>query len=193
MRKTAVAALFALVVVPATARAQFYLEGTFGGTRIDLDEFQTQGFSVDEASGTWSIGGGYMFNPFLGIEAGYRAFEEFELTSPGAFSGTFGGRPFSSAGAVNLKADAQGVYVGPVFETYIERFHLQARAGGFAWKSDVTVGGATHKDDGFDAYAGLGVSYAMTPKAFFGLSLTRFRVLDEIDVDAWDIRLKYSF
>jgi hypothetical protein len=33
----------------------------------------------------------------------------------------------------------------------------------------------------------------MTPKAFFGLSLTRFRVLDEIDVDAWDLRLKYSF
>jgi hypothetical protein len=193
MRKTAVAALLALVMVPATAQAQFFVEGTFGGTRVDLDEFQTQGFTVDEATGTWSIGAGYMFNPFLGIEAGYRAFEEFELTSPGAFSGTFGGRPFSSAGAVNLKADAQGVYVGPVFETYIERFHLQARAGGFAWKSDVTVGGATHKDDGFDAYAGLGVSYAMTPKAFFGLSLTRFRVLDEIDVDAWDIRLKYSF
>jgi hypothetical protein len=192
MNKKAVL-LALLLLAPAAAHAQFFVEGTFGGTRVDLDEFQTQGFSVDEATGTWSIGAGYMFNPYLGIEFGYRAFEEFELTSPGAFTGSFGGRPFSSAGAVNLKADAQGVYVGPVFETFIERFRLNARAGGFAWKSDVTVGSATHKDDGFDGYVGLGVSYAMTRNAFFGLSFTRFRVLDEIDVDAWDLRLKYSF
>jgi hypothetical protein len=195
MKKTVkkTAALLALSLLPAAAHAQFFVEGTFGAAKVDLGEFQAQGFFIDEAAGTWSIGAGYMFNPYLGIEAGYRSFEEFELTSPGAFAGTFGGRPFSAAGSVNLKADAQGVYVGPVFETFIERFRLNARAGGFAWKSDVTVGGATHKDDGFDGYLGLGVSYAMTPKAFFGLSLTRFRVLDEIDVDAWDIRLKYSF
>lgn len=191
MKKAAL--LLALLAAPAAAQAQFFVEGTFGGARVDLDEFQKQGFSVDEAAGTWSIGAGYMFNPYIGMEAGYRAFEEFELTSPGAFTGSFGGRPFTSAGSVNLKADAKGVYVGPLFETYIDRFHLNARAGGFAWKSDVTVGGVTQKDDGFDAYVGVGVSYAMTPKSFFGLSFTRYRVLDEIDVDAWDLRLKYSF
>jgi OOP family OmpA-OmpF porin len=174
MKKTL--AFLALVLLPAAAQAQFYVEGTFGAGRVELDDFRALGLSGDDAAGTWSIGGGYMFNPFLGIEAGYRAFEELEFGSP-----------------VSLRADAAGVYVGPVFETYVERFHLNARAGGFAWKSDVTIGGITQKDDGFDAYVGLGVSYAMTPKAFFGLSFTRYRVLDEVDVDAWDLRLKYSF
>jgi len=102
----------------------------------------------------------------------------------------------SSAAAVS-ESDAKGLYVGPLFETYIERFRLKARAGMFAWKSDITLtsGGvaARDKDDGLDPYAGVGVSYAMTDNAFFGLSWTRFRVLDEIDIDAWDIRLKFAF
>ena len=174
MKKTIT--LLAPILVPAAAQAQFYVEGTFGAGRTDVDAFQ--GFSGTEAAGTWSLGGGYMFNPFLGVEAGYRSFGEFEFATPGP--GT-------------LKVDGHGVYVGPVFDTYIERFHLQARAGGFAWKADASAGGVTQSDDGFDGYAGVGVSYAMTPKAFFGLSFTRYRVLDEVDVDAWDIRLKYSF
>lgn len=195
MKRTA--ALLALIMVPAAAHAQFFVEGTFGGAKADLRDFEGQGFSTDEASGTWSLGAGYMFNRFLGIEAGYRSIGEAELTSFGAVSGTFGGQPFSSAGPLSLKTDAAGVHVGPLFETYIERFRLNARVGMFAWKSDITVSTAgssiKDKDDGLDPYVGLGVSYAVTGNAFFGLSWTRFRILDEIDVDAWDIRLKYSF
>jgi hypothetical protein len=178
MTSTKAVALLALILVPAAAQAQFYVEGTLGAGRVDLDDFQGLGFSGTEAAGTWSFGGGYMFNPFLGIEAGYRSFGDFELTGPGP---------------ATLKVDGHGVYVGPVFDTYVERFHLQARAGGFAWKSDARAGGVTQSDDGFDGYAGVGVSYAMTPKSFFGLSFTRYRVLDEVDVDAWDMRLKFSF
>ena len=188
-------ALFAFVLAPALAHAQFFLEGTFGGAKADLDDFAAQGFSTDNAAGTWSLGGGFMFNRFLGIEAGYRAIGEMEMTSAAPLNGTFGGQPFS--GALSLKADAAGVYVGPVFETFIERFRLIARAGMFAWKSDITLttagGSSTQKDDGFDPYVGLGASYAMTDRAFFGLSWTRFRTLDELDTDTWEVRLKYSF
>lgn len=195
MKKSAV--LLALLLLPAAAHAQFFVEGAFGGAKADLREFEAPSFATDEASGTWSLGAGYMFNRHLGIEAGYRAIGESEIRSLAGASGTFGGVPFSSAGALSLKADARGVIVGPLFETFIERFRLNARAGMFAWKSDITLtsGGATarDKDDGLDPYAGVGVSYAMTGNAFFGLSWTRFRVLDEIDVDAWELRLKYSF
>ncbi len=190
-------ALIALFLLPVAAHAQFFVEGTFGGAKADLRDFEDLGFSTDEASGTWSLGGGYMFNRFLGVEAGYRSIDDFEITSFGAVSGTFGGTPFSSAGPLSIKADAAGVYVGPLFETFVDRFRLNARIGMFAWKSDVTLssaaGAVKDKDDGLDAYAGLGVSYAMTNNAFFGMSWTRFRVLDEIDVDAFDLRLKYTF
>ena len=190
-----IAALLALIVVPAAAHAQFFVEGAFGGAKADLRDFEELGFGTDEASGTWSLGAGYMFNRHLGIEAGYREIGEAELTAPGTVSGTFGGLPFS--GPVSLKADAKGVHVGPLFETYIDRFRLNARVGMFAWKSDITAsatgGSVKGKDDGLDPYVGVGASYAMTESAFLGLSWTRFRVLDEIDVDAWDIRLKYSF
>lgn len=179
MRKTA--ALLALILLPVTAHAQFFVEGAFGGAKADLGEFQDLGFATDEASGTWLLGTGYMFNRHLGMEAGYRAIGDSEISSPAAVT----------------KTDAKGLYVGPLFETYIDRFRLNARAGMFAWKSDITLttGGisAKDKDDGLDPYAGVGVSYAMTDNAFFGLSWTRFRVLDEIDIDAWDIRLKFSF
>jgi hypothetical protein len=190
-----IAALLALIVVPAAAHAQFFVEGAFGGAKADLRDFEDLGFATDEASGTWSLGAGYMFNRHLGIEAGYRAIGEAEIATLDAVSGTFGELPFS--GPVSLKADAKGVHVGPLFETYIDRFRLNARVGMFAWKSDITAsatgGSVKGKDDGLDPYVGVGVSYAMTESAFLGLSWTRFRVLDEIDVDAWDIRLKYSF
>ena len=179
MKKTA--ALLALILLPAAAHAQFFVEGAFGGAKADLRDFEDLGFSTDDASGTWLLGAGYLFNRHLGIEAGYRAIGESQL---------------GSAGTVT-DSDAKGLYVGPLFETYIERFRLNARAGMFAWKSDITVttGGvsARDKDDGLDPYAGLGVSYAMTSNAFFGLSWTRFRVLDDLDIDTWDIRLKYVF
>jgi len=181
MKKAAV--LLALILLPAAAQAQFFVEGTFGGAKADLDDFEAQGFATDNTSGTWSLGGGFMFNRFLGIEAGYRAIGDAQIEPLGALPGT--------------KSDARGLYVGPLFETFIDRFRLNARVGMFAWKSDITVSvaGASSetKDDGFDPYVGLGVSYAMTERAFFGLSWTRFRVLDELDTDAWEVRLKYSF
>ena len=200
-------ALLALIAVPVASQAQFFVEGTFGGADADLDEFEAQGFSTDNASGTWSLGAGFMFNRHLGIEAGYRALGEHEVSAIGAASTRVGGQPFVAAGAAAAKAETQGVYVGPVFETYIERFRLLARAGMFAWQSDVTASGAasyagqavpaggsiTDKDDGLDPYVGLGASYALTSNAFLGLSWTRFRILDEVKVDAWDIRLKYAF
>jgi opacity protein-like surface antigen len=205
MRKSV--ALIALIVVPAAAQAQFFVEGTFGGAKADLDEFDKQGFATDNATGTWSLGAGYMFNRHLGIEAGYRTLGEHEISAIGAASTLVGGQPFTATGAAVAKAETHGVYVGPVFETYIERFRLLARTGMFAWQSDITASGAasyaaqaipaggsiTDKDDGLDPYVGLGVSYALTGNAFLGLSWTRFRIIDEVNVDAWDIRLKYAF
>jgi OOP family OmpA-OmpF porin len=195
MKKTV--ALLALIALPAIAHAQFFVEGAFGGAKADLRDFEDLGFSTDEASGTWALGGGFMFNRFFGVEAGYRSIGDSEITSFGAVSGSFSGQPFSSAGPLSIKADAKGVYVGPLFETFVDHFRLNARVGMFAWKSDITTtsGGAAvkDKDDGLDAYAGVGFAYEVTGNAFFGMSWTRFRVLDEIDVDAFDIRLKYSF
>lgn len=202
-----IAALLALALLPATVHAQFFVEGSVGAAKANLDAFKDQGFSTDEATGTWSLSAGYMFNRFLGIEAGYRAFGETELRTTVGSSGTFGGQPFS--GAASLKAEAKGFHVGPVFETFIERFRLNARVGMFAWRSDVSAsapgaasyagqaipagGSVEDRQDGLDPYVGLGASYAMTNNAFFGLSWTRFRVLDEIDIDAWEVRLKYAF
>jgi OOP family OmpA-OmpF porin len=167
-------ALLALILLPAAAHAQFFVEGTFGGAKADLRDFEDLGFLTDDSTGTWSLGGGYMFNRFLGVEAGYRAIGDTEIRSP----------------AGSTKSDATGIYVGPVFETFVERFRLNARIGLFSWKSDPST--FTGKDDGLDAYVGLGAAYAMTEKAFFGLSWTRYR-LDEVNVDAFDIRLRYSF
>lgn len=203
MRK--LAALLALAV-PLAAQAQFFVEGTFGAAKADLNDFRDQGFAADEAAGTWSVGMGYMFNRHLGIEAGYRAIGDIEIGSPGGASGSFAGLPFVTAGPAALEADARGIYVGPVFETYIERFRLLGRIGMFLWESEVDVSGAgtyagqaipaagiRDKRDGLDPYVGLGVSYSLTDRAFLGLSWTGYRVLDEIRVDAWDLRLKFSF
>ena len=202
-----IAALLALAALPLSAQAQFFVEGTLGGVRADLGEFRDRGFATDEADGTWSLGGGYMFNRHLGIEAGYRALGESVIRTAGGASATFGGQAFAASGGAVASAEVQGIYLGPVFETFIDRFRLHARAGMYLWEAEVrAVGAATYaglpippggaledKQDGIDPYVGLGVSYAVTDRTFLGLSWTGFRVLDDIRFHAWDVRLKFSF
>jgi hypothetical protein len=196
-----------LALSPLAAHAQFFVEATFGKGLGDYSTFENQGFSSDRADSTWSAGIGYMFNRFVGIEAGYRGLGESGVSSPNAQSGAIGRVKFNSPGPFALKIESSGVYVGPVLETYIDRVRLNARVGGYFWKSDVTASGAgtfdnrtipaggvvTSSQEGVSAYVGAGAQYLLAGGLSLGGSFTRYRVLDDIRVDCWDLRLKYSF
>lgn len=195
MKRLAVAC--ALALAPFAAHAQFFIEGAVGKAQADLDDFRDQGFLTGRTANSGALGVGYMFNRFLGFEAGYRRLGEARLRSTGAASATIGEHLFVTTGDATLQVESAGAYLGPVFETFVGRFDLIGRAGMFIWRSEFTASGAgaypTDKTDGMDPYAGVGVAYRMTPRTSAGVSWTRFKVLEDVRVDVWDLRLKLYF
>jgi hypothetical protein len=191
------AAVCALAFAPLAAHAQFFIEGALGKAKADLDDFRDQGFLTDRTANSGALGVGYMFNRFIGFEAGYRQLGEARLRATGAASATIGDQLFVTTGDATLKVKSSGAYVGPVFETFVGRFDLIARAGMFIWKSEFEASGAgafsANKTDGMDPYAGVGIAYRMTPRTSAGVSWTRFKVLEDVRIEVWDLRLKFYF
>ncbi len=193
----------ALWLCALAAQAQFFAEVALGKGLTNYNDFEDQGFSSDRADATWSVGIGYMFNRFVGIEAGYRDLGETGISAPGPQAGAIGRLKFNSPGPLNVRIESAGVFLGPVFETYIERFRLNARMGGYFWSADVTATGAgtfdnkpvpaASSDEGVSPYFGVGASYMLAGGLSAGIAWTRFQILDDLRVDAWDLRLKFSF
>jgi opacity protein-like surface antigen len=166
----------ALAVAPVMAHAQGYLELSIGNASADLGGVGAN--SVDDSDTTFAIGGGYMFNPNLGIEAGYR-----EL---GEVSATFVIPPDT----IRATLESSGFYVGAVGRFQIaERFSITPRAGLFFWEVDGrgTLNGAPTNvrtsDDGNDLYFGIAASYALTRQFELGVGWTRYDLGgDDVDV-----------
>lgn len=203
--KTLIAALLSLVSL--AANAQPFVEVALGKGLTNFNDYERQGFSSDRADPTSSIAVGYMFNRFIGVEAGYRDLGEAGIQSSNPQTGAIGRFAFASTGPLSVQIESSGWFAGPVFETYIQRVRLNARLGIYAWKADATASGTGTFDnqtlpatgsvkstgEGISAYAGAGVTYMLTSKASVGAAYTRFRVLEDIKVNCWDVRLKYAF
>ena len=72
MRKLAV--LVGLTLAPLVSHAQGFVELSIGQVRMDLEA--PPGWSTDGSDSTWAVGGGFMFSPHVGLEAGYRSLGE---------------------------------------------------------------------------------------------------------------------
>ena len=127
-----------------------------------------------------------MFNPNLGIEAGYRDLGE--VTAKGVVAGD----------DVEVSVEASGFFGGLVTRIPAsERFNFAGRFGLLLWELDTSVRvngipAGSADDDGNDFYFGLGASYAVSNAIDLGLSWTRFDI-DGDDVDAIELRTRFSF
>lgn len=179
-------AILALSLASLSASAQGFLELGIGQSDADVD-FGSFGFpSSDTKDTTWNISGGWMFNPMIGVEVGYRDLGE----ASGTVSGPGG------TGTVTLEAD--GFQFGVVGRIPLGGAGLTVvpRIGLFMW--DATVRGvvngaviASEDEDGTDLYFGIGLDYAF--KQFsVGAHFARFD-LDDLDVNVIELRFGFRF
>lgn len=146
------------------------------------DQFSTTS-SVDSTNVGWKLVGGYRWNSYFGVEAGYVDLGEvkYEVTSNTPESvlvpAVQAVAPLSLSGAV-----LEGVGYWPV----TSRCSLLGKGGGFFWngRSDVTTGAGqqvTRKDSGTDLTLGLGGQCQISEKSALRLELERFFVGDRVD------------
>lgn len=208
--KSMVMAAGLLMASVASAQgAGAFVEGSVGYGKFDLGN--TSNWSIDDKDTNWGLSAGYMFNQYLGVEAGYRDLGRATGSISGNLSGTLYGSPATVNGTVNASGDVDGWLLGVRGSLPLsEKFSLNARAGWYRWDADIkatanavlTWGGvaypigstASKTYSGTDPYYGLGASYSITRNLGVGVGYTKFD-LDDIGVkiDSWDVSLSYRF
>ena len=178
-------AMLALCLAPMLVHAQAFVELSLG--QADFGLGAAPGIDVKDTDTSWAISGGYMFNPSIGAEAGYRSLGEASVsgTTPGGDS-------------VRATVEFAGVFAGMVGRfPMADRLHFLGRFGLFLWQGKARLvenGVLTESadDDGTDLYFGVGASYAVSRNVDVGAGWTRYDV-DGENLDALELKLRFNF
>jgi OOP family OmpA-OmpF porin len=144
---------------PAPDPRGFYLGASLGtshsndwcGPYLDVTVI-----TCDNSATGYKLYGGYRFNEFLGVEAGY--------ADLGSFSATLA----ASYGSINDKIKLRGAIAQAVLHLPITgEFSVFGKGGGIYWdlKSDTYINGvpSNRSGNGLDVALGAGVQYFFTP------------------------------
>jgi OOP family OmpA-OmpF porin len=164
----------------------FYVEGNVGRQTAVIPSFIIDGWATEDKATTYAFGGGFNFNRYFGIEAGYQNLGKVAVLWTGTGPVMSGTNIFNSNGAAKWSADVDGFYVGPTVSFPInDQYAITGRAGWYHWKADLklyasaggilngtTVPAGTSVDGSnkaTDTYVGLGVSYKVNKNVGFNL------------------------
>jgi OOP family OmpA-OmpF porin len=204
----ALAGVGATLAAPAAAQDDSYWYGglAVGQSEASIDQdriragltglgLATTSFSTDEKDTAWRLFGGYQFNRYLGLEAGY-----FNLGKFGFGAGT------QPAGTLNGQIKLQGLNLDLVGTLPLtERLALIGRVGAqyaqardtFSGTGAVTVLDPNPRADDTQLKLGIGLQYAFSPSFLMRVEGERYRVNDAVgnlgDVSAVSLSLVFPF
>lgn len=209
MRLAGLAGLASLVTAPAFAESDpGYLYGgaSIGQSHAKIDDARitagllsqglvTSAMSDDERALAWKAFGGYQFNRYVGIEAGYFSLGHFGFTSTTVPAGTLDGR--IRLRGVNL--DLVGTL--PITERLsvlgrVGAQHASARDS-FHGSGGVVVLTPNPSKSETNVKFGAGLQYAFTPRLMMRGEVERYRINDAMgnhgDVNMYSVGLVFAF
>jgi OmpA-OmpF porin, OOP family len=209
MRLTGLASLAFLACDPALADPApnyFYGGASLGQSRARIDDARisagllsqglaTSAMSNDERALAWKAFGGYQFNRYVGIEAGYFDLGHFGFTSTTTPAGSLDGR--IKLHGINL--DLVGTL--PVSENFsllarVGAQHARARDSFNGSGGVVVLTPRTSKSE-TNVKFGAGLQYAFTPNLMLRGEAERYRINDAVgnhgDVNMVSVGLVFAF
>jgi len=172
--------LAALLLSPlAQADTGLFVGASFGSSHLD-ENFG--GFNIDTDANAYRIVGGFQFGDYLGLEAGYHNFGDFEET-------------VDLGGLSSLtKVTADGWTLGGTLGLPLnEQFSLYGRAGVFFWDADVELDGfSINVPEDENPYYGAGARVDVTSQLSLIGDWTRYE-LDTIESDVISVGFQYRF
>ncbi len=180
--KRALLATFILtLLLPLSAYADsgFFAGASIGSAGLNED---FDGLNIDTDATAFRIVGGWRFNEYFALEAGYHDFGDFEQQidvngTPVIASLSADGFTFAAAGILPVS----------------ERFSLTGRLCMFFWNGNAeikSVSLASPEDSNF--FFGAGVSYSLTDSFAFTGDFTRYD-LEEAQSNVYSMGFLYSF
>ncbi|UNK48774.1 outer membrane beta-barrel protein [Lysobacter sp. S4-A87] len=168
-------ALIAVLAGAAAFGAQAADKGFYAGAGVG-QSFVDEG-NYDDEDTAFSVFGGYQFNRYFGLEAGYADFGKLEPRGNGA------------------ELEANSVYLTAVGTVPItDSFSAYAKAGFQRWDLDTAIPGVVGNDDdsGTDPTYGVGVQYRFTDHVALRGEYSRFEI-EDTDLDLAQIQVRYDF
>jgi OOP family OmpA-OmpF porin len=207
-RLLTLAGLGALLATPALAQEGGYFYGglSAGESRAEIDQpgitakllgagLGTTGFAIDDRDVAYKLFGGYQFNRYFGVEAGY-----FNL---GKFGFTANTQP---AGTLEGQIKLQGLNLDLVGTLPLsERWSAIARIGAQAARARDTFSGTgavgvldpNPSQTEVNVKLGAGLQYAFSPGFMMRAEAERYRINDAVgnrgDVDVYSVSLVFPF
>lgn len=132
--------------------------------------------AYDDEDAAFSVFGGYQFNRYFGLEAGYVDFGKLE------------------ADGLGRDLEASSAYLTAVASVpFTDKFSGYAKAGFQRWDLDTPIAATgTLDDNGTDPTYGLGVQYRFSDAFALRGEYSRFEV-EDADLDLAQVQLRYDF
>lgn len=165
------AVLFGAAAFGAQAQENkgFYVGAGAGQSYVDESTY-------DDEDTAFSVFGGYQFNKYFGLEAGYVDFGKLESDGIGS----------------DLEANS-GYLVAVGSVPFTDKFSGYAKAGFQRWDLDTPIAATGTRDDtGTDPTYGLGVQYQFNDAFALRGEYSRFE-LEDADLDLAQVQVRYSF
>jgi OOP family OmpA-OmpF porin len=165
--------------VNAAAGEGFYLSASIGSANLD-DDFD--GLSIDDDTTAYRFTAGWQANRYLGLEAGYQNFGDFEQN-------------FSLNGVTGkAKLSADGYTLGVAGRYPLgEKFEVIARAGAFFWDGEAEINSVSQADPGdTNPWFSAGLGYRFTEAFSATADWTRYE-LEDTESDVYAIGVQYRF
>ncbi len=168
-------ALIAVLAGAAAFGAQAADKGFYAGAGVG-QSFVDEG-NYDDEDTAFSLFGGYQFNRYFGLEAGYAGFGKLEPRGNGQ------------------DLEASSVYLTAVGTVPItDNFSAYAKAGFQRWDLDSAIPSVVGNadDSGTDPTYGVGVQYRFTDHVALRGEYSRFEI-EDTDLDLAQLQVRYDF
>ena len=168
-------ALLAVLAGASAFGAQAADKGFYAGAGVGQSYVDERDY--DDEDTAFSVFGGYQFNRYFGLEAGYADFGKLEPRGNGD------------------ELEANSVYLTAVGTVpFTDNFSAYAKAGFQRWDLDTATPSIVGNDDdsGTDPTYGVGLQYRFTDHLALRGEYSRFEV-EDTDLDLAQLQVRYDF
>lgn len=174
----AITAVLAASPEEAKADGHWIFGASVGNARVDE---AVDGFRFDSDSTSYRLFGGYQFNSYLSLEAGY-----LDL-------GTFNEQVLQNGTSVPLSADADGFTFAVRGSVPVgERFALHVSAGSFFWNGASQIAGINSNVSDSNLFLGAAASFDVTENVALRVEAAQYE-LDGVDANVLSAGFQISF
>lgn len=176
--KLALAILVASLPGVALADGHWLFGGSIGNASVDEP---VDGFVFDSSSTSFRLYGGYEFNDYFTLEAGYMDLGDFDESL------LLGGQ------TIDIAADASGFTFSARGTLPLgEKFSLLASIGSFFWDGKTQIAGIRDNVSDSNMFFGVGAIYSFSPGFSLRADISRFE-LDGVDSDVGSVGFQIDF